>query len=134
MDIMVLAKPIVMLKAYSVAMGQPQEEELLETSRAGQVCPICKVGKVTPETSTRETLTIYGRKGTRQVKSSNYRCNNRNKASPCRAGLYPGYITTHGHIIFDNDVLEREVLVTSEQTGFDIEYINELDIEFRGKM
>jgi hypothetical protein len=123
---MVLAKPIVMLKAYSVAMGQPQEEELLETSRAGQVCPICKVGKVTPETSTRETLTIYGRKGTRQVKSSNYRCNNRNKASPCRAGLYPGYITTHGHIIFDDDVLEREVLVTSEQTGFDIEYLNEL--------
>ena len=43
-----------MLKAYPVAMGQPQEEELFETSRTGQVCPICKFGKVTPETSTRD--------------------------------------------------------------------------------
>ena len=56
----------------------------------------------------------------------NYRCNNRNQNSACRAGLYPGYLTVNGHVIFDDDVLQREVLVTSNQTGFDIEYLNEL--------
>ena len=55
-----------------------------------------------------------------------YRCNNRNQTAACRAGLYPGYITVNGHVIFDDDVLQREVLVTSTQTGFDIEYLNEL--------
>ena len=60
------------------------------------------------------------------MKICNYRCNNRNQTAACRAGLYPGYMTVNGHVIFDDDVLQREVLVTSFQTGFDIEYLNEL--------
>jgi hypothetical protein len=91
--------------------------EHLQTSRAGELCPICGVGLVVPEQSEKESITVYGRKGTRVVKSTNYRCNNRNKAEPCRAGLYPGYITALGHVVFDDDVLQREVLVTSDQTG-----------------
>ena len=55
-----------------------------------------------------------------------YRCNNRNKHSPCRAGFYPGYITTAGHIVYEHDVLQREVLVISEQTAFDVDYLREL--------
>ena len=54
------------------------------------------------------------------------RCNNRNTQAPCRAGIYPGYVTAYGHVIFDDDVFEREVLITSDQTGFDISYLNEL--------
>ena len=31
-----------------------------------------------------------------------------------------------GHVVFENDALHHEVLVTSEQTGFDIEYLVDL--------
>ena len=95
-------------------------EEHLETSRAGETCVVCGIGRVVPEKREKQTLTIYERKGQRAVKSTNYRCNNQNKAAPCRAGLYPGYITAFGHIIFDDDALQREMLVTSDQTGLDI--------------
>ena len=57
----------------------------------------------------------------RKVESTNYGCNNRNLAAPYRAGLYPGYVTVSGHVVFENNALHHEVLVNSEQTGFDIE-------------
>ena len=45
----------------------------LETGWAGHDCPVCGIGKVVPEKSAKETLTIYGRNGTRAVTSTNYR-------------------------------------------------------------
>ena len=57
-------------------MSQQEETisvEHIETGWAGHDCPVCKIGKVVPEKSTKESLTIYGRNGTRVVTSTNYR-------------------------------------------------------------
>ena len=101
-------------------------KEKLETTRALQKCPGCQIGQVVPETSTKEYITVYGCQGMQEVESKNYRCNNRNLAAPCRAGIYLRYVTVSGHVVFKNDALHHEVLVTSEQTGFDIEYLVDL--------
>ena len=98
-------------------------KEKLETTGALQKCPVCQIGQVVTETSNKECITVYGWRGMREVESINYRCNNRNLAAPCRAGIYPGYLTVSGHVVFKNDALHHEVLLIWEQMGFYIEYL-----------
>ena len=44
-------------------------DECLSTKWAGKVCPVCKVGKVVPQTSSNsKELTVYGRLGQRMEK------------------------------------------------------------------
>ena len=102
------------------------KEEVLVSQRAGESCPVCHIGNIPVNSAEKKTLTIYGRGGQRTVEIISYRCNNRNSGNPCRAGIYPGYVTTKGHLVFEADALQQEVLITSEQTGFDIEYLIEL--------
>ena len=97
----------------------------LETTKKNQVCCICKSGKIVFEPREKETLTLYGRNGIRQVLHKVYRCNNRN-GEGCRAGFFHGYISYKGHRIYETDAIEHEVLVTSEQSGFEVEYLIEV--------
>ena len=69
-----------MLPFMSVAMDlssqkeSEENEEHLASKRAGQTCPICEVGKIVPESTEKASITVYGRDGTRVVKSTNHRC------------------------------------------------------------
>ena len=100
-------------------------DDILETGRKDQVCPVCNIGIIVFEAREKELLTIYGRDGMRRVHHCVYRCNNRNREG-CRAGFFHGYITYHGHRIYDNTAIEEEVLISTEQTGFEVEYLIEL--------
>jgi hypothetical protein len=102
------------------------EEEILASVRVGKRCPVCKHGTIPPITDTLKEITIYGRNGPRVAKCITYRCNNRNSANSCRAGICHGYVTTKGHTVYEENVLQQKVLITSDQTGFDIEYLREL--------
>ena len=77
------------------------------------------------EAREKELLTIYGRDGMRRVDHRMYRCNNRN-GEGCRAGFFHGYITYNGHRIYENTAIEEEVLISTEQAGFEVEYLIEL--------
>ena len=90
------------------------------------ICPICKVEEIVPELRDKEPITIYGRNGPRTGFHLVNRCNNRNESNPCRAGFFAGYISYLGHTIYEDDALKRDVLVISDQTGFDTEYLIEL--------
>ena len=54
------------------------------------------------------------------------RCNFRNSNFSCGASYYHGYMHSRGVKIFHDDALKEEVLMTSSQTGFTIEYLIEL--------
>lgn len=100
-------------------------QEILETSRRNQVCCVCKSGKIVFENRGKDTITVYGRNGVRQVHHNVYRCNNRH-GEGCRVGYYHGYISYQGHRIYENDAIEQEVLVTTHQSAFDVEYLVEV--------
>ena len=53
--------------------------------------------------------------------------------SECRAGHYNGYVTHKGLRIYEDDVLRRQVLVVSNQTAFDIDYLVELHYRVMSK-
>ena len=91
-------------------------------------CVVCGVGEVKPVTriDEKESFVIYGRNGVRTAIHVESRCNNRNKYADCRAGYYHGYITHKGLTVFEDDAMMQEVLVTSNQTGFEIEYMLEV--------
>ena len=101
----------------------------LTSSRADQICPVCTSGKVTTEN--KHPITVYGRMGQRTEHMVTYRCNNRNKSAPCRAGFGPGYIKTSTSTIYEADALSRDVLVSSDQTGFDVTYLHELALRMQ---
>ena len=67
---------------------------------------------------------VYGRQGSRPAMHVESRCNSTN--FDCGAGYYHGYMTYKGMKILHDDALKSQVLVTSNQTGFDIEYLVEL--------
>ena len=52
------------------------------------------------------------------------RCNYRNPE--CRAYHGHGFYQTKGHKIIEDDALRNQVLITSAQTGFEIEYLVEI--------
>ena len=119
-----------------------EEAEVEELKSSVTKCVMCKVGKVSPVTRTGQTkadLVIYGRSGMRMARHIESRCMVRG----CRAGYFHGYMTYQGHTVYDDAALkvlffppiaycfkqmfnQGKVLVTSSQTGFDVEYLVEL--------
>ena len=100
-----------------------QEDSLQELKCSVVKCVVCGVGNVFEKRSyEKEPLTIYGRNGPREVRHLVSRCTNHT----CRIGHFHGYISYNGMTIYNNDALKNDVLVTSSCTGFDIEYLVEL--------
>ena len=87
-------------------------------------CVVCEGGKVTVDKRSydKEPFTIYGRQGQRTALHLESRCANQS----CRAGYFYGYITYKGMTVYEDNALKKDVLVTSTNTGFDIEYLLEL--------
>ena len=93
-----------------------------------KTCKVFKIGEVksTARSDNKESFVIYGRNGVRNGVHLESRCNNKNKYSNCRTGYFHGYLVTNGITVFEDNALKNEVLVTSNQTGFEIEYLIEL--------
>ena len=91
-------------------------------------CLVCKIGDVIHHKrgDQKESLVVYGRNGTYLATHAEYICNNRNKYKPCRVSYYHGYYKVKGKQVFQNDVLKNDVLVTSTQTAFELDYLVEL--------
>ena len=91
-------------------------------------CLICKSGFVVQRKRDveKEGFVIYGRNGTRNAYHVESRCNFRNSNFECGSGYFYGYMTYKGTKIMDDNALKNDVLVTSSQTGFDIDYLVEL--------
>ena len=100
------------------------EVDVLKTKRTK--CAVCGVGDLRPNPSRegQQSMIIYTRNGPRRVKHVSMRCNNRNPE--CRAFHGHGYYQTNGHKIFEDDALRNKVLITSSQTGFEIDYLVEI--------
>ena len=98
----------------------------LETSRKLEVCPICKVGRIVPEAREKENIVLYTRNGPKMAAHRVFRCINKNDGNPCRTAFSHGYYSYLGHTIYEDDALEKEFLVTTDQTGFGVEYLIEL--------
>ena len=89
-------------------------------------CAVCGIGDLRPDhvKERHQSMIIYTRNGPRRVEHVPMRCNNRNPE--CRAYHGHGFYQTKGHKIFDDDALRNQVLITSAQTGFEIEYLVEI--------
>jgi hypothetical protein len=108
---------------------ESEDIEILKTDRT--VCHVCGVGKLLKNANRNKGIVILGRNGIRRAIHLDYRCQNRNKYKPCRAGHYYGYSTVNGLIVYDDDALKKKTLICSTQTAVDIDYLFELtcDIE-----
>ena len=102
----------------------PESENILTSHRAGQMCPVCELGHVVFES--KHQISVYGRNGPRIEFMAHHRCNNRNKSGPCRAGFGPGFVKTATDKIYEEDALSQNVLISTDQTGFDVSYLHEL--------
>ena len=91
-------------------------------------CLICVSGDVVQSKRDveKEGFVIYGRNGTRNAYHVESRCNFRNSNFECGSGYFYGYMTYKGTKIMDDNALKNDVLVTSSQTGFNIDYLVEL--------
>ena len=87
-------------------------------------CTICNCGDVVEKR--KSTMLIYGRNGPRLVEQVESRCNSRHKSFSCGAGYYHGYCTYDGKKYINGDALKEKVLVVTDQTDFDIDYLVEV--------
>ena len=97
---------------------------VLELKSEETTCVVCLKGRVTVDKRSynKESFTIYGRNGPRTALHLESRCTN----SSCRVGYYHGYLSYNGMTVYADNALKNEVLVTSTHTGFDVEYLLEL--------
>ena len=104
-------------------------DEVLRTKH--KKCLICVSGDIVDQKRSEEKdfFFIYGRNGMRKAVHIEGRCNFRNKNFTCNAGYFHGYMTFQGKKIWDDDALKNRTLVTSNQTGFDIDFLYELSID-----
>ena len=91
-------------------------------------CLICQVGEIVPKkrSAEKELLVVYSRNGLKKAIHEESRCNFQNKNFSCGAGYFHGYMTYKGSKIYHDSVLNNDVLVTSDQTGFEMDYLVEL--------
>ena len=91
-------------------------------------CLVCQVGniEIQQRSRTKEPMAIYGRNGMREVIHLEGRCKFRNENFSCNSGYYHGYMTYRGATIWNDDALNEKTIVTSDQTGFDIDYLVEI--------
>ena len=98
------------------------EMDDLKTKRTK--CAVCAVGDLRPDLRSEQSMIVYTRNGPRRVKHVPMRCNNRNPE--CRAYHGYGFYQTKSNKIFEDDALRNKVLITSAQTGFEIDYLVEI--------
>ena len=98
------------------------EMDDLKTKRTK--CAVCAVGDLRPLPSPKQSMIVYTRNGPRRVNHVPLRCNLRNPV--CRAYHGYGFYQTKGNKIFEDDALRNQVLITSAQTGFEIDYLVEI--------
>ena len=103
----------------------PDTNEVLKTSKTK--CEICGVGDIVKHRS--KLILVYGRNGIKKVKHEEFRCNFRNQDVSCRAGYWYGYTTYQGLRIYDDDALKKDILIVTNQSAFEIEYLVELTSE-----
>ena len=97
--------------------------KLVSTSVKCEVCKsgtVVKVGRETP-------LVIYTRFGTKKAVHVEMRCNNR--ALPCRAGHYYGFVRNGTAKVINGDALKGDFLVISNQTAFSIDYLWDMTLQ-----
>ena len=109
------------LEDWESAEGVTEMDDL-KTKRTK--CAVCAVGDLRPDLRSEQSMIVYTRNGPRRVKHVPMRCNNRNPE--CRAYHGYGFYQTKSNKIFENDALRNKVLITSAQTGFEIDYLVEI--------
>ena len=99
---------------------------ILKTSL--EKCPECNIGKIVPHKRNNKSLNmiVYSRKGTYGAEHLEHICNNQNTFNPCRASFFYSYYKVKGKKIYYDHALKQDILVTSTQTAFEIEYLLEL--------
>ena len=101
----------------------PSKEPSLVLESSLSSCPVCQIGTIKEvKRSGKSQMIIYTRDGTKLAEHREKRCNNRS----CRVGAFYGYLSHGGDRIFMPDALSQEILVTSSQTGFMIDYLVEI--------
>ena len=98
------------------------EMDDLKTKRTK--CAVCAIGDLRPDCRSQQSMIVYTRNGPRRVKHVPMRCNKQNPH--CRAYHGYGFYQTKGNKIFEDDALRNKVLITSTQTGFEIDYLVEI--------
>ena len=91
-------------------------------------CVMCGDGELVIDTTrmeNKEEIVIYGRNGTYMAQHIEKRCNKRN----CRASYFHGYHKHNGKKIFQKDALKNKILITSNQTGFEVQYLYEVALD-----
>ena len=98
-------------------------------------CVVCGIGDIVLDTShdsVKDPLIIYGRNGTSTGIHRAKKCNNKYPKKPCRVNYYFGYYKYKNKKIFEQDCLRQNILITSNQTAFEVQYLYEvaLDVHF----
>ena len=91
-------------------------------------CVMCGDGELVIDTTrmeNKEEIVIYSRNGTYMAQHIEKRCNKRN----CRASYFHGYYKHNGKKIFQKDALKNKILITSNQTGFEVQYLYEVALD-----
>ena len=103
-----------------------KEDLILKTSV--EKCLMCCVGDVVKHNRgrQRDAVLVYGRNGTYKAVHEEYICNNQNKHKPCRTSYYHGYYRYKGKTIYQDDFLRSDIMVSSQQTAFELSYLIEL--------
>ena len=98
------------------------EEIVIRSSKSK--CTICKTGDLVPEGEP-TVMIIYTRNGIENLKHQYVRCNNRSGGGSCRASHNLGFVSLDGIRIYHDDALKEPYLITSNQTGFAMDFLVE---------
>ena len=117
------------------ATTEPEKWELNEVRETDYVlktdiqkCLVCGVGDVKPHVrgTEKNAILIYSRNGTYKVQHEVYICNFKNKHKQCRTSYFHGYYKVKRAKIIEDMALKNEVLVVTNQTGFELDYLIEM--------
>ena len=95
-------------------------EDIIESKK--EVCTLCKVGEIKREGDP-TPMTVYTKDGVRIIRHYYKRCNFQAKNAECRASYTLGSLSCNGKRIYEDDALKNKYLITSNQTGFSIDFL-----------
>ena len=95
-------------------------EDIIESKK--EVCTLCKVGEIKREGDP-TPMTVYTKDGVRIIRHYYKRCNFQAKNAECRASYTLGSLSFNGKRIYEDDALKNKYLITSNQTGFSIDFL-----------
>ena len=91
-------------------------------------CAVCSYGIVKEDIRRRSQVILYSRAGTLKGISVEKRCNNYR----CQTGYFYGYYCGEGNSkVCDEDILEKKYLLTSNRTGFAIDYLWDIVLQIQ---